>query len=362
MNKLRSKAKAEIKGELKEKPEKTITIMADFGFGPYAWLKDASDQTDYVGMNIANRKTGMTEFHITKKLEGDFAKWIDRFERYALDNPDFDWKSFHQEGVPLAKRLKQEVGNLANVLYVKPAEDPNNELEEKTWIEAETRENSTSPTVLACGKSPRRKPMMKFKKLIEKYSLDEVWATLRKLYPEQKKSCDGYKQVFSELRTMKPKGTKMRIIVEEVPAERNQEAYVHVSGKNGTLKKAGHSKHFKDDGKGIQEESFAIEYTPWEEWLGMIIDPVSSENFSEIEIIAHCLWEMTFAGFDQPSIKEKINELKGIAEEIDNMTEDERKEKLIPMEEIGKEFKKLKSKPAEKKGQCSSLPSGRPKK
>ena len=35
--------------------EKTITIMADFGWGPYAWLKSAKDTTDYVGLNIANR-------------------------------------------------------------------------------------------------------------------------------------------------------------------------------------------------------------------------------------------------------------------------------------------------------------------
>ncbi|MFZ2958590.1 MAG: hypothetical protein WA705_17010 [Candidatus Ozemobacteraceae bacterium] len=119
----------------KMKQEKTITIMADFGFGPYAWLKDASDQTDYVGLNIANSNTGMTEFHIPKKLEVDFVRWIDHFERYALDNPNFDWELFHQEGFLLAKRLKQEIGNLANIVYVKPAEDPNHQVEEKIWID-----------------------------------------------------------------------------------------------------------------------------------------------------------------------------------------------------------------------------------
>jgi hypothetical protein len=90
---------------------------------------------------------------------------------------------------------------------------------------------------------------------------------------------------------------------------------------------------------GNQEESYAIEYTPWGKWLGMSIDQVSSENFSEVEIIAHCLWEMTFAGFDQRSIKEKIDELKRIAEEIENMTEEERKEKLIPMGEMEKSLR-----------------------
>ncbi|MFZ2958589.1 MAG: DUF6557 family protein [Candidatus Ozemobacteraceae bacterium] len=203
---------------------------------------------------------------------------------------------------------------------------------------------------------------MKFKKLIDKYSWEEVWPTFQKLYPDQEKSCEGYKQVFSELRTIKPVETKMRIVIEDVPEERNQETYIHVSGKKGNVKIAIHSKHCKDDGMGNQEESYAIEYTPWEEWLGMSIDLLSSKRYSKVEIIAHCLWEMTFAGFDQASIKEQINELKRRVEEIYNKTEEEWKEKLIPLEEIEKKFKKLKNLPPEKKGQSSSLPRSRPKK
>lgn len=67
------------------KPDKTITIMADFGFGPYAWLKDASDESDYVGTNIANSRTGMSEFSISNRLHNDFADWICRFDEGALD-------------------------------------------------------------------------------------------------------------------------------------------------------------------------------------------------------------------------------------------------------------------------------------
>lgn len=340
-----SEKKAKARRNLKVKPAKTITIMADFGFGPYAWLKDASDQTDYVGLKIADRKTGMTKFHVSKLLDADFAQWIDRFERYALDNPGFDWKTFHREGILLAKRLKQEVGNLANVLYVKPAEDPDHGVKEKTWIEEGMAPHSR--------RTPKKdipsKKHLKFKSLIEKYSWEDVWQTFRKLYPDQKKSREGYKQVFSELRTIKPKATKMRIVLEEVPAERNQEGYVHVSGKNGTLKTAVRSKHFNDDGKSDPEESFAIEYTPWEEWLGMRIDQPSAEKFSEVEIIVHCLWEMTFAGFDQASIKKQINELQRRVDEIKNMTEEERKEKLIPMEEVLKRIKNRRKKVTEKK-------------
>jgi hypothetical protein len=116
------------------KPDKIITIMADFGFGPYAWLKDAADESAYVGINIANLETGMTELRISKQLESDFARWIEHFERNALDNPDFPWSSFHEEGISLSRRLKHEVGDAADVLYVKPCEDPQHQTEEKTWI------------------------------------------------------------------------------------------------------------------------------------------------------------------------------------------------------------------------------------
>jgi hypothetical protein len=55
--------------EILMKPNKTITIMADFGLGPYAWLKDASDESDYVGVNIANSRTRMDEFDISDRLQ-----------------------------------------------------------------------------------------------------------------------------------------------------------------------------------------------------------------------------------------------------------------------------------------------------
>ncbi|NLI79961.1 MAG: hypothetical protein GX442_26385 [Candidatus Riflebacteria bacterium] len=255
-----------------------------------------------------------------------------KFERNALKNNDTDWKQFHREGRCLAKRLQQEFGNLANVLYVKPFEDPNHGVKEKTWI----KKGKISYFRMISEKERALKKCLKFKSLIGKYSWEDIWPHFRKLYPDSKNSREGYKQVFSELHTIKPRATRMRIVLEEVPTERNQEGYVHVFGKNGTLRKTVHPKHFNDSKKDDPEESFAIEYIPWEEWLGMSIDQPSTERFSGVEIIVHCLWEMTFAGFDQASIREQINELKRIVEEIEHMTEEERNEQMIPMADVMK--------------------------
>ena len=180
---------------------------------------------------------------------------------------------------------------------------------------------------------------MKFKELVYKYNWDDVRSTFMRLYPDQEKNVEGYKQVFEELPTLKPVETKIRIVIEDIFDEYDGKYYTHVSGKNGTLNKESDPEHFKDDEVGNQEVSYAIEYTSWEEWLEMEIDPSSLKRYSNLENIAHCLWEMTFAGFDQTKIKEQINELNRRVKEIDNMTEEERKERLIPMKDIKKKFK-----------------------
>ena len=80
---------------------------------------------------------------------------------------------------------------------------------------------------------------------------------------------------------------------------------------------------------------------PWEEWLDMAIDPASQQDYSDPKILAHCLWEMTFFGFDQTTIRNQKEELDRRVKELDNMAEDEKKERLIPMEQV---LKKIESK------------------
>lgn len=36
----------------------TITIMADLGNGPYAWIKDEMSESRYIGRNIADAASG----------------------------------------------------------------------------------------------------------------------------------------------------------------------------------------------------------------------------------------------------------------------------------------------------------------
>jgi len=148
---------------------------------------------------------------------------------------------------------------------------------------------------------------MKFAELVYKCKWDEISPAFIRLYPNDQKNIAGFKAVFKRLQMLMPAETNMRIILKEVFDEFENERYTCVSGVDGTLKKEENPEIFKDDKIGNQEVSYGIEFTDWEEWLGMDIDPESTSNYHETDIIAHCLWEMSFYGYTQEAIKKTID-------------------------------------------------------
>lgn len=195
--------------------------------------------------------------------------------------------------------------------------------------------NQTKLVIFVVSGLHRRGHIMKFKELIDKYNWDNVCSTLQQLYLNQEKNIKGYKQVFSELQAIKPVETKMRIVIEDVFDEYDKEHYTHVSGKNGTLNKECNPEHFKDDEFGNQEVSYGIEFTDWGKWLAMDIDRESLITYSELDIIGHCLWEMTFYGFTQKKIKRQLAQLEKEAEEAKKNPSSLRK---LVKSENGEEF------------------------
>ena len=68
----------------------------------------------------------------------------------------------------------------------------------------------------------------------------------------------------------------------------------------------------------------------------MQIDGSTLEKFTASHIAAHCIWDMTFHGFEQWQIQETLYELKRRIEEIESMTEEERDKFLIPWNDVKK--------------------------
>lgn len=180
---------------------------------------------------------------------------------------------------------------------------------------------------------------MNLKELVYRTNWCDVKASLIKAYPDAERSIEGYESIFSTLSSLIPHKTNMRIFIERVYREGiDEQPFVDVSGKNGTLNKnLSDFQHFgkpQDSEHANSEASFALEMVSWEEWLDMEIDSASQQDYSDSEILAHCLWEMTFFGFNQPTIRKQKEELDRRVKELDNMTEEEKKEKLVPMEQV----------------------------
>jgi Family of unknown function (DUF6557) len=167
---------------------------------------------------------------------------------------------------------------------------------------------------------------MKFQDLIKNNNWLSVKMTLLNLYPSEEKSILGYENVYEKLFYLSPVSSDITIQVKNEIDAFDEEEYVDVSG------------YFKNPKTEEERFSQAIEFTSWKKWLGMDIDNNSLLNFSELEIIAHCLYEMTFIGFEEEEIKERFSNLKDSVDEYKNQNEDDKAENLTSFDDLLKGF------------------------
>jgi len=167
---------------------------------------------------------------------------------------------------------------------------------------------------------------MKYNTLIKTNSWLSVEVILLNLYPDEEKNISGYEDVYNKLLLMSAEDIDMSIVVTNQKDDFDDEKYVDVSGRCNNPKS-------KED-----EFSQVIEFTAWSKWLGMDICEESLRRFSELELIAHCLFEMTFAGFEEDEIQLQMTELEKQIEEYKNMTPEERKTNTSTLEELMKDL------------------------
>ena len=169
---------------------------------------------------------------------------------------------------------------------------------------------------------------MKLIELIRQNSWLSVELTLLNIYPEEKKNISGYEEIFGQLETMPVIETEMIIVIKRVIDDYDKEEYIDISGRKKNEQKD----------QEEQEISYALEFTPWSNWLGMQIDKNSIKNYTELEIISHCLFEMTFAGFEENEIQEEINKINDTIDEYKSLTEEEKKTKTISFEDFKRQM------------------------
>lgn len=154
--------------------------------------------------------------------------------------------------------------------------------------------------------------------------LNSTWTNISSLfleiYPEAEKNLKGYENVFEKLLLIDPEHMDMSIVTTKV--KDGEDVYIDVSGLHN------HPKN--------EEENYlqGLELTPWRKWLGMDISKDSLNEFSELELIVHCLYEMTFVGFDEDDIERRISSIEKSRKKSETMTEEESNAITASVEEI----------------------------
>ena len=185
---------------------------------------------------------------------------------------------------------------------------------------------------------------MTFAELIAETSWSEVKAALLWLYPDQSQYVINYRNVFRELRRLKPESNSMRVAIEcrAIPGFEEEPA-PEVIGRNGTLNRE--LNDFKFLGKdataehGAEEVVWSLALRPRRSWQGMTIEPATLAEYSSAQIVAHCLNEITFHGFSEAENRKVREELRRRVSEIDAMSEQEKAENLIPAERVFADIK-----------------------
>lgn len=184
---------------------------------------------------------------------------------------------------------------------------------------------------------------MKLSELLTALTWADVKAALLWHYPAAQENMEDYRRVFSRLQNMDGVASPMRIVLRQVSREgRGENPRTDVSGCDGTLNRDQEDFQYLaqpvDPAYANAEVSYSLVYTPWEQWLGMDIDPQTLHAHTTAQIAAHCLWEMTFYGYEESQVQGERDELQRRVDALKAMTEEERKERFIPWDQVRKKL------------------------
>lgn len=124
---------------------------------------------------------------------------------------------------------------------------------------------------------------MQFSDLIHTQSWESVEAMLMFHFPKSQTSLTGYHRAFVSLTETLPAKSEFTLAIR--PQEENPSAKYACAIANG--------------------QQFDLLIIPWNEVLGMVIEPATLARHTTPEITAYIIWELTFLGFDEDTIRRK---------------------------------------------------------
>ena len=129
--------------------------------------------------------------------------------------------------------------------------------------------------------------------LIKEVEFNSVFTHIYNWYVSQRNCSKSYYYVFNRLLSMTPKKHNLDDLFIDVSIfiEGDKE-FPDVSGVNIINKQ--------------DKKKYGLEYIRWNDWISMFI---TKDIYTKEEIVAACLYEMTFYGFDEDTIKASEEEL-----------------------------------------------------
>jgi len=148
---------------------------------------------------------------------------------------------------------------------------------------------------------------MNLKEIIKSTKWDAVRKAFLRNYPDQLKSIDGYEMVYKKLKSKTPTISNMELFCcRGEPILKGDKPFHEVYGIDGTK---------REDG---ELERFSLSFTSWSKWLGSSLSESTLSNYTKEEIIAHCLFDMTFYGFFESKMKSARQELDNSVKDLEN--------------------------------------------
>ena len=139
--------------------------------------------------------------------------------------------------------------------------------------------------------------MVTLKHLIAETDYCKVWECLKRHYKDMKESSiENFKMLYERFATLTPAENKKNMFI-----------YINVFKDDGnddyicpeSFDENDTELYFDVCGKDNEWCGYSLVANSFEEWLGFYVDDKTLVKLSYQSIIAHCLWEMTFFGFEQ---------------------------------------------------------------
>lgn len=141
--------------------------------------------------------------------------------------------------------------------------------------------------------------------LIREVNFNEVFSRVCFYFPSQCDRKEGYERAFNEL--LGKKCGKHRIddlFIEVKIVEENKNKYLDVSGVNAK--------------SGVH---YGLALCKWSDWLTMFITKETLDRLSKEDIVAGCLYELTFFGFSENKVLETKDKMMDDVKKMKNKDE-----------------------------------------